>query len=296
MKKHGVLTIAFLLQVSFVFCQNQKSSFPVLQGPYLGQKPPGMTPEVFAPGIISIPDGFYTTITIAPGGDEFYFYRWDGAEARIMFSGVVNGKWTAPDTVAFTAGYKPMEPHITLDNKKLFFMWDRPVPAGEPGYPAEGGYYVVERVPNGWSVPKYAGQGMFLSSTRDGQFYTTDMSSRNIDGKTYLAKVTIKNGLFTDYEKLTIQPHLGNQAHPCIAPDGSYILFDIGGGNHLFVSFKKKDGTWGDAIDLADHGFDTMAGGASITPDGKYLFFNCRRNLWWVDINVIEKLRPMAGK
>jgi len=27
--------------------------FPVLKGPYLGQKPPGMTPELFAPGFVS---------------------------------------------------------------------------------------------------------------------------------------------------------------------------------------------------------------------------------------------------
>jgi hypothetical protein len=30
-----------------------RESFPVLQGPYLGQKPPGLTPEVFAPGILN---------------------------------------------------------------------------------------------------------------------------------------------------------------------------------------------------------------------------------------------------
>jgi ankyrin repeat protein len=27
--------------------------FPVIKGKYLGQKPPGMTPEIFAPGIVS---------------------------------------------------------------------------------------------------------------------------------------------------------------------------------------------------------------------------------------------------
>ena len=31
-----------------------KTDIPVLKGPYFGQKPPGATPEVFAPGIVSI--------------------------------------------------------------------------------------------------------------------------------------------------------------------------------------------------------------------------------------------------
>jgi len=30
-----------------------QGEFPVLKGPYFGQKPPGSTAEVFAPGIIS---------------------------------------------------------------------------------------------------------------------------------------------------------------------------------------------------------------------------------------------------
>jgi len=31
----------------------RQEDVPRLKGPYLGQKPPGMTPEVFAPGIVS---------------------------------------------------------------------------------------------------------------------------------------------------------------------------------------------------------------------------------------------------
>ena len=31
--------------------------WPVLNGPYLGQKPPGKIPEVFAPGILAIASG-----------------------------------------------------------------------------------------------------------------------------------------------------------------------------------------------------------------------------------------------
>jgi hypothetical protein len=43
---------------------------------------------------------------------------------------------------------------------------------------------------------------------------------------------------------------------------------------------------------LTNYGFDIMAGGASITPDGKYLFFNLHGQLIWVESKVILKLRP----
>jgi len=36
-----------------VAAQNKIADFQVLKGPYLGQKPPGITPEIFAPGIIT---------------------------------------------------------------------------------------------------------------------------------------------------------------------------------------------------------------------------------------------------
>jgi hypothetical protein len=39
-------------------------------------------------------------------------------------------------------------------------------------------------------------------------------------------------------------------------------------------------------------GFDLGAGGAYVSPDGKYLFFALRDDIWWVDARVIEDLRP----
>jgi len=48
--------ISFIVIYFFIFWGGfvQRSDFPILKGPYLGQKPPGMTPEIFAPGIISL--------------------------------------------------------------------------------------------------------------------------------------------------------------------------------------------------------------------------------------------------
>jgi hypothetical protein len=266
-----------------------------LAGPYLGQTPPGTTPQVFAPGIVSSPDFSEYSGTFSGDGNEYYFYRFSpSTESEILVSRVVDNVWTTPAPLQLTAGYGAGEPHVTLDDRRLYFMWDRPIAEGQPGDPGGFGYYVADRTASGWSEPRYAGQGMFLSSSRDGQLYTTDMSSRSDGGKTYLARLTTKDGIFTDYARLTIPTYLGSQAHPAIAPDGGYLLFDVNGGSHLFVCFREPDGNWGEAIDLVEHGFDQRAGGAYVSPDGKYLFFALSDDIWWVDAKVIEDLRPKS--
>jgi hypothetical protein len=249
-----------------------------------------MEPIVFAPGIVSIPGFTEFSGAFSPDGNEYYFYRWSEESITTLFySKFVDGQWTAPEQLAITAGYDTFLPFVTLDNKWLYFAWRHPVPEGQPGFPS---YFVAERTKNGWSEPKYAGQGMFLSSTRDGQLYTTDMSERDRTRRTYLAKVEVDNGIFINLERLPIEVRSGSQAHPCIALDESYILFDVNGGSYMYVSFKSADGTWGEAIDLTKHGFDPLAGGATISLDGKYLFFALRDDIWWVDIKVIENLKP----
>jgi hypothetical protein len=262
---------------------------PQLDRPYLGQEPPGMEPRVFAPGIVSDPDSSEYSGSFTSDGSEYYFCRFSQTSGSVLlFSKATDGRWSAPEQLALTAEYTAFEPYVTVDNQRLYFAWGHPVSPGQPQFP----YFFAERTQDGWSEPRCAGQGMFLSSSQDGQLYTTDMSSRDVDGKTYLAKITVTDGVFTDYERLPIETPWGNPAHPCIAPDESYILFDVERGNHLFISFKQADGTWGEPIDLTHHGFDPMAGGAYISPDGKYLFFSLNKDIWWVDIKAIENLKP----
>jgi hypothetical protein len=272
-----------------ITCASNTEIASALSGPYLGQEPPGMEPKIFAPGVVSDPDFSEYSGSFSPDGSEYYFYRFSpSSETVLLFTKIVDGNWSVPEQLMITADYVAFEPYITMDNQRLYFAWGHPVPPGKPQFP----YYFVERIENGWSEPRYAGQGMFLSSSQDGQLYITDMSSREVDGKTYLARISVTDGVFTDYERLDIEVPLGNPAHPCIALDESYILFDVESGNHLFLSFKKADGSWGEPIDLTKHGFDRRAGGAYISPDGKYLFFAFNKDIWWVDIKVIENLRP----
>jgi hypothetical protein len=53
MEKNNMLVSLLLLVLLFSGYCSKKADSPVLKGPYLAQKPPGMTPEIFAPGYIN---------------------------------------------------------------------------------------------------------------------------------------------------------------------------------------------------------------------------------------------------
>lgn len=87
MKQNCMLPIWIgIILMCLVGCSEQ-DEFLALKGPYLGQKPPGMTPELFAPGIIT------TDISEGCSGwgndmEYFIFQRWIDRKPRL---------YTAPD-------------------------------------------------------------------------------------------------------------------------------------------------------------------------------------------------------
>jgi Tol biopolymer transport system component len=289
MKK--IILISCLLLAAAISINARLTELPKLIGPYLGQKPPGMTPEIFAPGIISQEEFIEFKGSFSPDGKEYYFYAYSDSKEIIptlYFTKIENEVWTKPVELQIAQGTRTAHPCVSHDNQWLFFTWTFGRDQNQ-----QSGYYVSARTDTGWSVPQYAGKGMYLTSDNSGQLYTTESVWGN-QPKHYLSKVTFNNGLFTHYERLTVHPHYENQTHPCIAPDGSYIIFDVNVENgSLFVSFKDEKGKWGEAIDLTKHGFKPDIRGAYISPDGKYLFFSYNGDIWWVDIKVIENLRPM---
>ena len=52
MKRVIIIVCLLVLTTASIF--SQQSDFPKVTGPYLDQKPPGITPEIFAPGIVSV--------------------------------------------------------------------------------------------------------------------------------------------------------------------------------------------------------------------------------------------------
>ena len=60
----------------------------------------------------------------------------------------------------------------------------------------------------------------------------------------------------------------------------------------LYLSFKKGDGSWGKAIHLGKNFGEGVKMCASLSPDGKYIFYMLNMDIYWVSAEIIEKLGP----
>jgi hypothetical protein len=295
------LCILFVVLGNSVSAQQPVSEFPKLTGPYLGQKTPGVTPEVFAPGIIST-EAHEFSCSFTPDGKEFYFTRRDPATKNnlIMVTKMVEGVWTNPDVVPFVENTESFEPRVTADGKRLYFTFAKPIP-DQQGPPMNIWY--VERQGADWGAPQNPGspfnpmKTMCVSTARDGTVYTTDISDG--PGKEFIAVTKPVEGKYQKLERIGPPINVGAQdMYPFVAPDESFLLFNTkrpaeGVNSGLFISFRAQDGTWGDPRGV-DIGFS--AGLPIVSPDGKYLFFTAgerrKSDIYWVDAKIIDELRP----
>jgi len=258
---------------------------PVLEGNYLGQKPPGLTPEVYAPGIISTEHHEWGAI-FSPDMKEFYFSRRNnksGKDSHFVVKSE-NNRWHKSEVEAGVGG------SISPDGKTMFYTNN-----------------YRERTDEGWSELKSLGSAfedidiMRLTTSSKGTYVFDEYAK---DGNFVLRYSRLINGKREAPKPLSKEINTGKQnVHPFIAPDESYILWDSKrddgyGGSDIYVSFRQEDGSWGAAINLGDKvNTSTSQRGGYVTPDGKYLFFMSpastgKGDIFWVDAQIIETLRP----
>ena len=267
-----------------------------LNGPYLGQKPPGVEKEIFAQGIVSTNGGHEFSCTFSSDGKEFYFNR----GMTIMICRWEKEGWTAPEPASFNGDFRNHEPHITADNQTLYFGSMRPNPE-RPEMENPYGIWKVERTEKGWGEPSYVGYGMYVTTTKDGTIYITDIDYE--DGKKHgIARTELVNGRFGSFEKQrggVISPAPGRMSgrHPCIALDESFLIFDSytidppGEHAQLFICFRESDGLWGKAINLSRLLGTEGNIAASLSPDGKYMFFEAESDIYWISTKIFDRLK-----
>jgi penicillin V acylase-like amidase (Ntn superfamily) len=73
---------------------NMLPGFPVLKGSYLGQQPPGLKAEPFAPTVFSVSGKNHHTLSFSDDGNELYFSRYPEHVTWMMRQ--VNGIWQPP--------------------------------------------------------------------------------------------------------------------------------------------------------------------------------------------------------
>lgn len=288
----------------------QVKDFPELTGPYLGQKPPGMDPEVFAPGIVNT--GLYTRdIAISKDGNEIFFCVIDAGFAAIFVTRCIDNQWTEPVIAPFSGkGFLDMEPCISSDGSKIFFLSNRP-PNGKK--PQNGWFYqkiwVTERTETGWTEPQALDEPVnskdkefFPSVTNANTLYFTRMTEA---GKARIYKSAFLNNSYQDPELLSLDVRdTAILFNAFISPAEDYIITcaqNIDSSNidqDYYVSFKNGSGTWSKLIRFGPK-INTPgdnANSAFVSPDGKYFFFSSsRRDPASLQIKSGTSLREIAN-
>lgn len=261
--------------------------FPAFEGRYFGQAPPSLVPQRFAPGFVSTA-GYDITPTFSPALDEVFLGHRpteEGSDNKIYHSRMVNGRWLRPVLASFSSGGSEFEAQFSVDGNTVYFN-------------RGSALLLSQRTATGWSEARSleppADRGMCVAAAGNGTLYVTSarrpaiVRCRRVDGTYQPPEVVVSPG-----------------AHPWVAPDESYLVFDrysIADGaqtSKLFISFSREDGSWSEPVGL---GSDINATGTElipkVSPDGKYLFFQRKvdgnTDIYWVDARILEALRPKA--
>ena len=307
MKLIKILAILAFVTAHLTSCQDSAKSNLAL----LSNQIPTDTPLKFSEGIIST-DDFEFAITFSPEMDELYFTRRKPDEDNVIFTmRLIDGQWTKPEVIPFTAkmGWD-FEPHINPSGDKLYFGSLRPLPDSTESSGLHQWY--SEKSPRGWSEPKPLDKPfidrfvMYMTSSGNGNLYFTSNEKGAVAGEGGIYNSIFESGQYRSVNRM------GNEidsvgtwiAHPYIAPDESYVIYDAKspsgyGNSDLYISFNKN-GTWSKPVNMGSEiNTEQTEMCASVSPDGKYLFFHRGiyeddgkveiGDIYWVDFNLIKK-------
>jgi len=267
---------------------------------YLGQRPPGGSPEIFAPGIISGKGRMHCFPAISQDWKEIY---WMTVPPKIYFVEYRDGRWSDPEVSPLFEKYVCMRPFFSHDNERLYFS-----STNIPGGFGSLDIWYVERTGAGYSEPINIGVPINTEKLETQQTFTrygTIYYCGWVEGKRFNRGILYsryEDGIYSEpqilAEPINIIDTNAIDYTPYIAPDESYLLFCSNRHNtkeedcRIYLSSRNEAGVWSDPIDLNDRmDFDKDSRDPYVSPDGKYLFFSSGENIYWIDAKIIDIVR-----
>ncbi|HXB22211.1 MAG TPA: hypothetical protein VNV88_12555 [Candidatus Solibacter sp.] len=267
--------------------------------------------EVFAPGIVSTGKEFGLTFT--PDGNEAYFTRFVAAEKKHHIFETVwkDGQWQPATKISFSEEpYSDLDPFISPDGKRLFFVSTRPAPGSPANMQARNmDIWMAERDGKRWAPPHWIEN---INSdhkegsptvARDGTLYFfSDREALPNVNSIYASRLV--RGSYEKPVRLPSQVNSGaSDTSPFISPDGATLLFYSTrpggyGGADLYVSFRRH-GRWTEALNLGPN-VNTVESeyNPSASPDGQTLFWGRNGNIYFLPISSLhlKQLKPKLFK
>ncbi len=267
---------------------------------YFGFPVPGMTPEVFAPGVVSKSDRGEMGSVLTSDGNTVYFavrnkgwmdihrIKWDGKN------------WSESEVIVGNPEFNVHDPALSLDDKQLYFLHEK-------GRIADIGY-VELRTDGGKHKPvmldapiNTEASEFYTAFTNKGDLVFSSNRNKKEFGDFDIFKAKMQNGKYVEVERFPDEINTQYyEVDAYIAPDESYMVYCSGnpnviGGTDLYVSFANGKGGWTSGVSL---GNTVNKKGAELCPfvsrDGRFLFFSRNGNIYWVDARVLDPLRKQA--
>ena len=328
----AVMGLAMVVLMCGGCAQEESAALPEISKPYLGEEPPGDSPVLFAPGIVSTNTREWSMAS-TPDGLELFFGVVTDERSWILHTKEVDGRWTDLAVASFSGMYNDYDLTMSPDGNRVYFTSNRPV--DNPGPVLENSdIWYVDRSVDGWGDPVHFPEpintGMrelYPSESRDGYVYFFSTRPGGF-GSFDLYRVACREGEFGAPENLGASINTEeNETDACISPDGDYLVFTSSrtggfGSGDLYVSFRTDEGGWTQAVNLGDAvNTEHLEFCPSVSRDGKYLFFTSNRpkaeaisgtsavreelgltpsserpdiDIYWIDADFIESFRPQV--
>jgi hypothetical protein len=246
-------------------------------------------------------------------GTEVYFsVQSAGSEisAIVWCKKNMKGKWSEPEVLSFSGRFNDLEPFLSWDNTRLYFVSNRPLIKTEIKTKDFDIWYCERNPAGNWSEPKNLGAPVntdenefYPSVARNGNLYFTNDGKRSKgkddifvckfnDGK-YCSPISVSDSINTE----------GYEFNAFVSSKEDYIIFtgynkpDGMGSGDLYISYHKADGTWTPAKNLEIVNSKQMDYCPFVDEENKVLYFTSKRNninsVFQKNLNIDELLKEI---
>jgi len=174
--------------------------------------------------------------------------------------------WTEPEIVPFSGQYSDLEPFLSPDNLRLFFVSNRPLNESLTE-PKDFDIWYVERADPGseWGKPVNIGSPV---NTEHNEFYPAITKSNNLyitsdkpdsKGQDDIFFCAWNNDQYSEPVSLSEAVNSDSyEFNAYVAPDESFLIFsgynreDGYGSGDMYISFRDSDHNWSAAVNLGE--------------------------------------------
>lgn len=305
----SIIGLAFALQSCKPISSNN---------PYLGQKLPGVTPELFAPSIVNTDEIEINTV-FNSSFTELFFTRIIDGSFVIHHSELIDDHWTTPLPIQMysdqDANSVAIDPSITQDGNTMYFLGVNPEDRSNKSKPdvyrsqkVDGQWQIASKVEYPISTDDYAES--YPVVVADGSIYFTSDRPGGLGKRDIYRAQYLGNGKFETPVSIGSEVNSEkSERSTYVSPDESFLITanTYSDEKGFAVSFKENK-KWQTPIYFnvgEPQTKDWIYFCPYMSPDGKYFFFSRRYSnppesgwkgvtkgeVYWVDASGIFNLQ-----